>query len=229
MKKTKHRNGRRILLVLFSAAIAVSVSASSLAGETLFSGSSFRESLREITMKLPLCSPAECAAKQNADPTAPALLSDDVSGSTSAEALSEAELSAVPHVWPLRLTGGRYISSSYGWRYDPITPDAYKFHAAIDIAAASGSKIAAAGSGTVEAVSESSGMGKYVILDHGNGYRTSYNHCSEILVHEGDEVLQGQPIALVGCTGYATGNHLDFRVFLNGETVNPLTVLDSLS
>lgn len=231
MRTTKRY--RRVLSALLSvsaaAAFAVFSFSPSLASETLLSGSNFRDAIHEITMKLPLCSPAECAAKQNADPVAPALLSDDICGSTSVEALSEAELAALPHVWPLRLTGSRYISSYYGWRLDPVSLDEYKFHAALDIAADSGSKIAAAGSGTVVSVSESPGMGKYVVLDHGNGYRTSYNHCSEILVREGDDVLQGQPIALVGCTGYATGNHLDFRVFLNGETVNPLSVLDSLN
>ncbi len=65
-------------------------------------------------------------------------------------------------------------------------------------------------------------FGKYIIIDHGGGYQTLYAHCSELLVKEGDTVLQGQRIALVGNTGYSTAPHLHFEVRVNGRCVNPL-------
>lgn len=65
-------------------------------------------------------------------------------------------------------------------------------------------------------------FGKYIIIDHGGGYQTVYAHCSELLVKEGDTVLQGQRIALVGNTGRSTSPHLHFEVRVNGRRVNPL-------
>lgn len=227
MKMTKLQ--KRLISSVLSVSAAVLIFARpfpALASEKQDADPGFRNVLQEMTVSLPLCSASELAAKQNPEPDAPALLCESEEGILFADYFPEAELAAVPHVWPVRLSGGRYISSWYGIREDPISHEQGKFHAAIDIAAESGTKIAAAGSGTVVEASWSGGMGNYVVIDHGNGYRTSYNHCSELLVSEGDDVLQGQPIALVGSTGYATGSHLDFRVFLNGKTINPLSVLD---
>ena len=65
-------------------------------------------------------------------------------------------------------------------------------------------------------------MGNHVILDHGNGVYTVYMHASKLLVSVGQEVVQGQTIALVGTTGMSTGPHLHFSVKLNGQYVNPL-------
>ncbi len=65
-------------------------------------------------------------------------------------------------------------------------------------------------------------FGKYIIIDHGGGYQTVYAHCSELLVKEGDTVLQGQRIALVGNTGRSTSPHLHFEVRVNGRRVDPL-------
>ena len=64
--------------------------------------------------------------------------------------------------------------------------------------------------------------GKYIIIDHGGGYQTLYAHCSKLLVKEGDTVMQGQRIALVGNTGRSTSPHLHFEVRVNGKAVNPM-------
>ena len=58
--------------------------------------------------------------------------------------------------------------------------------------------------------------GNYVIVDHGGGIATLYAHASKLLVSKGDTVLRGDPVALVGSTGYSTGNHLHLEVRVNG-------------
>lgn len=66
------------------------------------------------------------------------------------------------------------------------------------------------------------GWGNYVVVDHGGGVSTLYAHCRKIFVSEGQQVTKGDVIALVGCTGWSTGDHLHFEVRENGTRVNPL-------
>jgi murein DD-endopeptidase MepM/ murein hydrolase activator NlpD len=56
------------------------------------------------------------------------------------------------------------------------------------------------------------GYGNLVIISHSNGTQTVYGHSSKILVRAGENVKQGQTIALVGATGKATGPHLHFEI-----------------
>ena len=115
------------------------------------------------------------------------------------------------------------ITSEYGYRTDPITGEKSKFHAGVDIAYPAGTPISAVESGTVETVIYSdTGYGYHLILNHGNGVKTLYGHCSAICVKEGDRVSKGQVIAKVGSTGKSTGSHLHLNLYVNGNTVNPL-------
>lgn len=118
--------------------------------------------------------------------------------------------------WPVR---GR-ITSRYGWRTHPVYKNRH-FHGGIDIAVPQGTVVRAAASGVVIRSSYMGGFGYGVVIDHGEGITTWYGHNSRLLVERGERVRKGQAIALSGSTGVSTGPHLDFRIKINGETVNP--------
>ncbi len=107
------------------------------------------------------------------------------------------------------------LSSRFGKRWG-------KSHTGVDIAAPKGTDIKSADGGTVIFSGTQNGYGKLVIVDHGNGYKTYYGHCSELDVKKGEKVAQGQVIAKVGSTGRSTGNHLHFEVRIKDKPVNPL-------
>ena len=56
---------------------------------------------------------------------------------------------------------------------------------------------------------------------------TVYAHCNNIYVKEGEEIKQGQEIGEVGSTGNSTGNHLHFETILNGEYIDPMSVIEN--
>ena len=95
----------------------------------------------------------------------------------------------------------------------------------IDIGCSYGVPIAAADAGVVTVAEWGESGGNYVMIDHGNGFVTMYLHNSSLAVSVGDVVSQGQTIAYAGSTGYSTGTHCHFSVFLNGSYVNPLDYL----
>ncbi len=120
--------------------------------------------------------------------------------------------------WPV---SGR-ITSNFGYR---SIFGSYSFHSGIDIATSYGRGIAASDGGTVVWSGYKGSYGNLVIIDHGNGVRTYYGHCSSLLVSAGDKVYKGQTIAKVGSTGRSTGNHCHFEIKISGTSVNPLPYL----
>ncbi|MFB9653501.1 M23 family metallopeptidase [Pseudarthrobacter oxydans] len=114
------------------------------------------------------------------------------------------------------------VSSPFGFRTSPITGAAAELHTGIDLTGACTTAVLAAGSGAVtEAGWSPYGSGNRIVVDHGNGLKTTYNHLASIGVSVGQSVAQGQQIAGVGTTGASTGCHLHFEVMVNGNTVNP--------
>ncbi len=110
-------------------------------------------------------------------------------------------------------TRGR-ISSPFGTRWG-------RMHRGIDIAASYGTAIKAADGGTVSFAGYKGSYGYMVEINHGNGYRTRYAHCSKIHVKKGQKVAKGQHIANVGNSGRSTGAHLHLEVLKNGVHQNP--------
>lgn len=124
--------------------------------------------------------------------------------------------------WPLGKFSSCYISSNYGYR--DASYSGWSFHGGMDISGSGvyGAPVYASRAGTViAAVWGTTGYGRYVIIDHGDGYSTVYGHCSSLSVTTGQSVSKGQQIANVGSTGNSTGPHLHFEVRYNGEKQNP--------
>ncbi|MCC9194558.1 M23 family metallopeptidase [Arthrobacter sp. zg-Y916] len=114
-------------------------------------------------------------------------------------------------------------TSSFGYRVSPITGAAGELHTGQDFAAACGTEVTAAASGTVTFAGwHALGGGNRVVLDHGNGVETTYNHLSAISVSVGDKVQRGHLVGASGSTGASTGCHLHFEVMVNGTAVDPL-------
>ena len=118
------------------------------------------------------------------------------------------------------------VTSDYGYRDHPVSGE-YSFHAGTDLAANAGTPIAAFADGVVEFVGESEAYGLYIQLDHGNGVKSFYCHCSALYCPKGQAVAKGQTIAAVGATGNATGPHLHLELKRDGVLLNPVYYIDT--
>ncbi len=113
------------------------------------------------------------------------------------------------------------VTSPFGIRSSPISGSG-ELHTGLDLVAACQTAVFAAGAGTVvEAGWSAYGGGNRVVVDHGNGLKSTYNHLASIETSVGATVAAGQRLAAAGTTGASTGCHLHFEVLLNGQTVNP--------
>ncbi|GAA0493952.1 M23 family metallopeptidase [Salinibacillus aidingensis] len=113
--------------------------------------------------------------------------------------------------WP---AAGGYVSSGMGQRWG-------SFHKGMDIARPSNRSIYAADNGVVVSAGYDGGYGNRIVINHKNGYRTTYSHLSSIRVNVGQTVQKGQVIGIMGSTGNSTGVHLHFEVYKNGALKNP--------
>lgn len=111
-----------------------------------------------------------------------------------------------------------YISSYYRSASRPS-------HTGVDFAATKGTSILAYKSGTVTRASWNGNYGMCIEIQHSNGEKTRYAHCSGYNVSVGQTVSQGQVIGYVGSTGNSTGPHLHFEIMINGSFVNPLNYI----
>jgi murein DD-endopeptidase MepM/ murein hydrolase activator NlpD len=120
------------------------------------------------------------------------------------------------------------ITSSYGMRLHPVLR-VWKLHDGTDFGVGCGTPIYAATAGTVAWATYKGGYGNQVLINHGmvNGspLATSYSHMSAFSVSAGQQVARGQRVGYVGSTGYSTGCHLHWMVYVNGATVNPASYL----
>lgn len=133
---------------------------------------------------------------------------------------NKVHLSTGSYIWPVEMA---YISSDFGWRKSTVGS---ANHQGIDLAYDYGTPILAADGGKVIFSGTKGGYGKLVMIEHDNGDITYYAHCKKLLVSEGDLVMQGDQIALMGSTGTSTGSHLHFEVHPGGgKAVNPTSVL----
>ncbi len=125
-------------------------------------------------------------------------------------------LNHTPSIWPTK----GWVSRGFGMKFDPFT--GYKqMHRGIDIASRTGTPIIATADGVVKSTSTDNMMGKYVVIDHGYGFKTRYGHLSQFKVKAGQKVKRGDVVALMGSTGYSTGPHLHYEVIRNGKFYSP--------
>ena len=114
-------------------------------------------------------------------------------------------------------------ASPFGYRVSPLTGGTGDFHRGQDFVAQCGTAVHAAAAGKVTFAGwHEYGGGNRVVIDHGNGLETTYNHLSSFNVKVGQTVSRGDTVALSGTTGASTGCHLHFEVQVNGEVVDPM-------
>lgn len=120
-----------------------------------------------------------------------------------------------------------HLNSVYGYRDSPINGE-YQFHGGVDIGGQMGDPIGAFAAGTVEYTGEDDSYGLYLQVDHGNGVKSFYAHCSKIVVVKGQTVAMGEKLAEVGSTGDSTGPHLHLEMKYNKMHLNPAYYVDFL-
>lgn len=118
------------------------------------------------------------------------------------------------------------LTSPFG-KYREYNTGVRRHHLGTDIANDVGTPIDAGNDGVVTLSDRLHLYGNAIIIDHGQGVSTSYNHLSEIGVNVGDTVKKGQRIGLMGATGQATGSHLHWGMVVNGFAVDPEEWTDS--
>ncbi len=116
------------------------------------------------------------------------------------------------------------VSSPYGMRVHPVT-GLLKLHDGTDFAAPCGTPVRASADGRVVAVTYDPAYGQRVVVDHGGGLATSYNHLEKASVRSGATVRAGASLGAVGSTGMSTGCHLHFMVVVAGAPVDPMLFL----
>ena len=133
--------------------------------------------------------------------------------------------------WPTKTT--YTLTSYFGWRSYPFNPSAREFHAGLDIAGVGyGAPVYATNNGTiVEMRRDRWNYGTHIIIDHNNGYWSTYGHMQNFAsgIKLGDTVARGQLIGYVGASGAATGPHLHFEIRVGANkyanVVDPLPYL----
>lgn len=112
------------------------------------------------------------------------------------------------------------LTSRFGWRNDPINGKS-AYHQGVDIRGRKGADVKVTANGIVKKESYDKGNGRYVLVDHGNGFITKYAHLKKSLVQKGDTVERGQAIGLVGSSGRSTGPHVHYEIHYDDKIVNP--------
>ena len=151
---------------------------------------------------------------------------------------------ALPWRLPLATVAGARVSSAYGPRRHPLLADTVRLlHAGLDLAAPVGTPVLASACGRAR-LGRSPALGLYVMIDHLNGFTSTYAHLSGSVlspagaldaqgtaaaaapppVAAAQFLQQGECLGWVGATGRATGAHLHFSVHYRGLPLDPLAL-----
>lgn len=124
--------------------------------------------------------------------------------------------------WPVHSV---HITSSFGWRVDPVSGRGTRLHRGLDLRGAIGDLVLSIGDGRVQFVGHDPLLGTMVLVDHGQGLTSLYGHLSDVLVVADAPVERGAAIGLVGNTGRSAAPHLHLTVKLDGRAIDPLEVI----
>ncbi len=128
----------------------------------------------------------------------------------------------IPSIQPIVNKDLTLLTASYGLRIHPFYRN-LALHAGVDYTVPEGTQVFATADGTVKDVSSSNtGSGLTIVINHGNGYETTYSHLSRSNVYKGDKVRRGDIIARTGNTGLSLAPHLHYEVRNNGMRVDPI-------
>lgn len=114
-----------------------------------------------------------------------------------------------------------FITSTFGWRSNPINGVGLELHKGIDFRGTIGTPVISKYNGVVIKTGKNSLSGNYVWVDHGGTVQTVYAHLDSVSVEKGQEVSQYQEVGKLGTTGRSTGPHLHFGLYINGDAVDP--------
>lgn len=132
------------------------------------------------------------------------------------------EMNYIPAIQPVINNRLSLLTAGYGTLMHPFYRT-LQSHQGVDYTIPEGSSVFATADGTVKDVSgRNSTLGQSIIIDHGNGYTTQYNHLSQSKVHKGQKVRRGDIIALSGNSGLSLSPHLHYEVRVNGMRVDPV-------
>jgi len=137
-----------------------------------------------------------------------------------------AEAAKLPPVGMMMPLNGEITSRFSRSRFHPIL-QIFRAHRGVDLAAPEGTSISAPAAGRVAFVGRRLGFGLVIEMVHSGGVVTRYAHLRSSIVHAGDTVTMGQPIATVGESGLATAPHLHFEVWVKGTAVDPIKFIAS--
>lgn len=137
-------------------------------------------------------------------------------------------LDEVPHTLMRKPLAKGVLTSGHGYRLSPTGIPLPRKHKGVDYGADTGTEIYAAGSGTIEKLYVSSSYGKYIRIQHQNGFSTAYAHMDSFAdgLKTGMEVSRGQIIGTVGSTGKSSGPHLHFELLYGSRFIDPLFKYD---
>lgn len=128
----------------------------------------------------------------------------------------------IPSIQPVLNKQLSLLTAGYGNLLNPFYRT-LQSHQGVDYTVAEGSSVFATADGMVKEISDkSSTLGKTIVIDHGNGYQTSYSHLLSTLVRRGQKVQRGDIIALSGNSGLSLAPHLHYEVRFNGLRVDPI-------
>lgn len=128
----------------------------------------------------------------------------------------------IPAIQPVINNNLTLLTAPYGMLIHPFYKSLVS-HQGVDYTVPTGSRVFATADGKVKEVkSRKTTSGRYIIIDHGNGYETQYSHLSRIDVKKGQKVRRGDIIGLTGNSGLSLSPHLHYEIKHNGMRVDPI-------